>query len=59
MKPPDQEEVWIFRFVLESEKGAPVSRQQADDLLKQIIAWVEAQGLQIGGGYRAPEASDY
>lgn len=58
MAPTDQEEAWIFRFVLESGTGSPVARQQAEELLDQIIEWVEERGLQIGGGYRAPDPSD-
>lgn len=48
-----QEEAWVFHFFLEAQEGTPVSSETAEELLDQIIAWVEARGLQIGGGYRA------
>ena len=58
MKADDQEEAWVFRFVLESSSGQTVARHEANEMFEQIIEWAENHGLQIGGSYRAPDESD-
>jgi hypothetical protein len=50
----DAEKAWVFYFSLEAQMGRSVSYSEAEQLLDQVIAWVEERGLQIGGGFRAP-----
>ena len=45
---------WVFHFVLEAQNGRPLPPEAPEELLDQIIAWVEERGLQIGGGFREP-----
>jgi hypothetical protein len=52
------EQLWIFRFALEREDGAPVERELPERLLGEIVRWAEANGCQIGGGYRPPSADE-
>lgn len=53
------EEVWVFRFCLESElEEVKISPEVAENLLEQISVWAEERGLQIGGGYRKPTAEE-
>jgi hypothetical protein len=54
----DGREFWAFRFCLEAEDGSPVPREEAEALLDTVIEWVEARGLQIGGGYGEPSEAD-
>lgn len=54
----EAKEYWAFRFCMEAEDGSPVDRSKAEELLGVILDWVESQGLQIGGGYRAPVKED-
>jgi hypothetical protein len=54
MKNIDHTIVWLFRFALEKEDGTYVEREIADSLFEKIIEWAEANGCQVGGGYRAP-----
>ncbi|UHQ20901.1 hypothetical protein LVB87_07130 [Lysobacter sp. KIS68-7] len=48
----DHHLAWGFSFALESGDGRQLSRDTADELFDVIIAWAEARGHQIGGGYR-------
>jgi hypothetical protein len=45
---------WVFHFVLEAQDGRPLPPETPEELIDQIIAWVEERGLQIGGGFREP-----
>ena len=47
------EPAWVFHFFLEAQDGSPVAHDTAEELLDQIIAWVEERNLQIGGAFRA------
>ena len=49
---------WIFRFTLEHESAKPVDRSTAEQLMQRIVAWAEAEDLQIGGGYRCPKPDE-
>lgn len=55
----DQNEEWLFKFVIEKESGEPIDRAVASDLLMHILDWVEAHDLQMGGGYYIPKESDF
>jgi hypothetical protein len=46
---------WEFQFILGGEDGRPISTRVAMGLFEVITEWVEARGLQIGGGYRVPD----
>jgi hypothetical protein len=46
---------WEFRFTLEGADGRPLSTKTATALMAAITEWVEARGLQIGGGYDVPD----
>ena len=50
----NDEQAWVFCFFLEAQDGRLLSSSAAEDLLDQIISWVEEKGLQIGGGFRPP-----
>jgi hypothetical protein len=50
----NSEEVWLFKFALESENGEKLERKKTDELMDTIIAWAEKNNCQIGGGYRKP-----
>lgn len=54
MSMENAEQAWVFRFVLESEEGTPVTQDAAEQLLHHIIEWAEERGYQIGGGYSPP-----
>lgn len=50
----NNEQAWVFYFFLEAQDGRSLPSSAAEDLLDQIISWVEGKGLQIGGGFRPP-----
>jgi len=52
------ESCWIFNFVMESESGDLVPVRVAEELMDQIILWVEERSLQIGGGFREPKPEE-
>lgn len=54
----DSSEVWLYDFVLESVSGEEVDCQIAEQLMENIIEWVEANGFQIGGGCRKPREGE-
>ncbi len=54
MSKKETQSVWLFRFGLEGEAGAPIRRALAEALLDRIIEWAEENECQIGGGYRPP-----
>lgn len=45
-------EEWHFDFGLMATGTEPIPEAACEDLWDVIIAWAEARGLGIGGGYR-------
>lgn len=43
---------WMFGFGLEAQDGRLIGPEVPEALLMAIIEWVEAHGLQIGGGFQ-------
>ena len=54
MSDENSEQAWVFYFFLEAQDGRLLAPSTAEDLLDQIISWVEEKGLQVGGGFRPP-----
>lgn len=54
MSRDQRKESWLFHFWLEAQDGSAIDYATAEELFEQLIAWVEARNLQIGGGFRAP-----
>lgn len=50
--------VWVYRFAIEHEQGLLVGDEMPEALMNVIVAWAEENQLQIGGGYRLPNAED-
>src|SRR5436305_10112210 len=48
MSTRDPQQGWVFHFVLEQQEGNLLPDTTAEELLDNIIAWVEERGLEIG-----------
>ena len=50
----EPQQAWLFRFGLERRDGERFPHQVAEELMAVIVAWAEARGLQVGGGFAPP-----
>ncbi len=53
------EDCWLFSFALEKQNGKKLEESKAYELIELITSWSIENGLQIGGGYRAPKPGEF